>query len=177
MAREFIRYVETKLVLAAVLMACLCGATAFGLYQHVATVHADTETLMAGNMRARHLSMTLALLQDAETGQRGYLLTGRTEYLEPYTHALERIDQSLATLHVDYAQDGAAKAMIAVLDRHVRDKLAELKLKTDGKGQFSVTWPAAGMYWLEASTRDTKTSVPQAKERRVSYSATLEVAP
>ena len=58
-----------------------------------------------------------------------------------------------------------------------RDKLEELKLKTDGKGQFSVTWPAAGMYWLEASTRDTKTSVPQAKERRVSYSATLEVAP
>lgn len=58
-----------------------------------------------------------------------------------------------------------------------RDKLEELKLKTDDKGQFSVTWPAAGMYWLEASTRDTKTTLPQAKERRVSYSATLEVAP
>lgn len=127
MAHEFIRYVETKLVLAAVLMACLCGVTAFGLYQHVAAVHADTETLMAGNLRARHLSTTLALLQDAETGQRGYLLTGRTEYLEPYTHALTQIDQSLATLHVDYAHDGAAKAMITVLDRHVRDKLAELK--------------------------------------------------
>lgn len=58
-----------------------------------------------------------------------------------------------------------------------RDKLEELKLKTDDKGQFSVTWPAAGMYWLEAGTRDTKTTLPQAKERRVSYSATLEVAP
>jgi uncharacterized GH25 family protein len=58
-----------------------------------------------------------------------------------------------------------------------RDKLEELKLKTDDKGQFSVTWPHAGMYWLEASTRDTKTTLPQAKERRVSYSATLEVAP
>lgn len=58
-----------------------------------------------------------------------------------------------------------------------RDKLEELKLKTDDKGQFSVTWPHAGMYWLEASTRDNKTTLPQAKERRVSYSATLEVAP
>ncbi len=58
-----------------------------------------------------------------------------------------------------------------------RDKLEELKLKTDAKGQFSVTWPHAGMYWLEASTRDNKTTLPQAKERRVSYSATLEVAP
>ncbi len=58
-----------------------------------------------------------------------------------------------------------------------RDQLAEVKLKTDDKGQFNVTWPAAGMYWLDASTKDSKTSVPQAKERRVSYAATLEVMP
>ncbi len=47
----------------------------------------------------------------------------------------------------------------------------------DGKGQFSVTWPTAGMYWLDASTKDNKTTVPQAKERRLSYAATLEVMP
>ena len=40
-----------------------------------------------------------------------------------------------------------------------------------------MTWPQAGMYWLEASTKDNKTTVPQAKERRLSYAATLEVMP
>ena len=58
-----------------------------------------------------------------------------------------------------------------------RDKVDEITLKTDAKGQFTVTWPQAGMYWLEASTKDNKTSVPQAKERRLSYAATLEVMP
>jgi uncharacterized GH25 family protein len=58
-----------------------------------------------------------------------------------------------------------------------RDKVDEITLKTDAKGQFAVTWPQAGMYWLEASTKDAKTSVPQAKERRLSYAATLEVMP
>jgi uncharacterized GH25 family protein len=58
-----------------------------------------------------------------------------------------------------------------------RDRLEDLKVKTDGKGQFSLTWPAAGMYWLDVNTRDSKTTVPQAKERRLSYAATLEVMP
>jgi uncharacterized GH25 family protein len=49
---------------------------------------------------------------------------------------------------------------------------------TDAKGEFSVTWPEAGMYWLESRRRqDDKTSVPQARQRRLSYVATLEVLP
>lgn len=58
-----------------------------------------------------------------------------------------------------------------------RDKLGDITVKTDAKGQFSVTWPQPGMYWIEASARDDKTSVPQAKERRLTYAATLEVMP
>lgn len=41
----------------------------------------------------------------------------------------------------------------------------------------SVTWPEPGMYWLETTTEDTKTSLPQAKQRRLGYVATLEVLP
>ncbi|SEB19103.1 DUF4198 domain-containing protein [Variovorax sp. YR216] len=58
-----------------------------------------------------------------------------------------------------------------------RDKINETTVRTDANGQFSVTWPEAGMYWLEATGKDTKTSVPAAKERRLSYAATLEVMP
>ena len=68
---------------------------------------------------------------------------------------------------------------VAVIEGNTvyRDQLNELKVKTDDQGRFSVTWPSAGMYWLEAGTRDNKTTVPQAKERRLNYAATLEVAP
>lgn len=33
------------------------------------------------------------------------------------------------------------------------------------------------MYWLDAELKDSKTSVKAAKERRVTYAATLEVLP
>ena len=42
---------------------------------------------------------------------------------------------------------------------------------------FKVTWPEAGMYWLETVSQDGKTSVPQARQRRLSYVATFEVLP
>jgi uncharacterized GH25 family protein len=58
-----------------------------------------------------------------------------------------------------------------------RNAQEEIKVSTDTQGEFSVTWPAAGMYWLEATTSDDRTSVPQATQRRLSYVATLEVLP
>lgn len=58
-----------------------------------------------------------------------------------------------------------------------RNAQDELKATTDANGEFKVTWPNPGMYWLETGTSDNKTSVPQAKQRRLSYVATLEVLP
>jgi uncharacterized GH25 family protein len=58
-----------------------------------------------------------------------------------------------------------------------RNAQEEIKVTTDANGEFNVTWPEAGMYWLETATEDAKTSLPQAKQRRLSYVATLEVLP
>jgi uncharacterized GH25 family protein len=58
-----------------------------------------------------------------------------------------------------------------------RDQQEEMHLKTNGKGELSVNWPAPSMYWLESTLQDQKTSVKQAKQRRLSYVATFEVLP
>lgn len=58
-----------------------------------------------------------------------------------------------------------------------RNAQEEIKVTTDANGEFSVTWPQAGMYWLETGTEDNKTSIPQASVRRLSYVGTLEVLP
>jgi uncharacterized GH25 family protein len=58
-----------------------------------------------------------------------------------------------------------------------RDSTGEISLKTDGKGAFNVTWPAAGMYWLEAEYSSKEGAVKPATEVRATYSATLEVLP
>ncbi|NML32190.1 DUF4198 domain-containing protein [Paraburkholderia antibiotica] len=58
-----------------------------------------------------------------------------------------------------------------------RDNLDEVTLVTDAGGKFDVRFPAPGAYWVGAQVRDDRTSVKQAKERRVSYAATFEVLP
>src|SRR5215210_3461936 len=40
----------------------------------------------------------LSLVKDAETGQRGYVITGQDRYLEPHEIALNSIDEQLKTL-------------------------------------------------------------------------------
>ncbi len=55
-----------------------------------------------------------------------------------------------------------------------RDTSGEMKLKTDAAGAFKVTWPEAGMYWMNASVRDDKATVANAT-RNASYTATFEV--
>src|SRR4051794_16989842 len=44
------------------------------------------------------LERALSTLKDAETGQRGFLLTGEEEYLEPYRAASARMDEALGRL-------------------------------------------------------------------------------
>lgn len=58
-----------------------------------------------------------------------------------------------------------------------RDGTGELKLKADAKGKVAITWPAAGMYWLEAELTGSTGVTAPATERRAVYSATLEVLP
>jgi uncharacterized GH25 family protein len=58
-----------------------------------------------------------------------------------------------------------------------RDSPDELRLKTDAQGEFSVSWPAPGLYWLGVGIEDDKASAPNVRKRRASYNATLEVLP
>jgi uncharacterized GH25 family protein len=55
-----------------------------------------------------------------------------------------------------------------------RDAPNDLKLKTDANGEVKIKWPAPGMYRVEIVMHDNKTSLPQIKERRLSYSTVLE---
>ncbi|GMU45070.1 MAG: DUF4198 domain-containing protein [Xanthomonadales bacterium] len=57
-----------------------------------------------------------------------------------------------------------------------RDALQEIVATTDEQGNFSLSWPASGMYWLQAVVQDDQAS-PPATSRRAAYVATLEVLP
>ena len=65
-------------------------------------------------------------LLDAETGQRGYLLTGRKEYLEPYSAAQQQVDGALQQLGEHHAQDAPARRVLDDMKGLSAQKLSEL---------------------------------------------------
>jgi signal transduction histidine kinase/CheY-like chemotaxis protein len=69
------------------------------------------------------ITSTLSMMQDAETGQRGYLLTGDPEYLEPYQNAVAAIAPQLEMLGDMTADNPEQAAHVAALKREADEKL------------------------------------------------------
>lgn len=68
------------------------------------------------------------IILDAETGQRGYLLTGNERYLEPYKNAINQVNQQLDKLRTTLTPYKDQMAEFSILSRHISRKLAELDL-------------------------------------------------
>ncbi|MEY2411440.1 MAG: hypothetical protein QOD84_46, partial [Acidobacteriaceae bacterium] len=77
------------------------------------------------------LDETVGQLSDAETGQRGYLLTGDETYLEPYRAAIKSVDQTVAHLKNLTADNPSQQKRIQELAPLVEKKLAEMQSTVD----------------------------------------------
>jgi signal transduction histidine kinase len=75
------------------------------------------------------LYQTHSLLVDAEAGQRGYLITGREEYLKPYTEALPKIESTISRLRELTIRMGSESMQRAVqrFNNLVGRKISELE--------------------------------------------------
>ncbi len=77
--------------------------------------------------RLLNLRLVLELLVDAETGQRGYVITGKDDFLQPYHAALAVLPGQLRNLARLYANDGSAeRKLVAELLRTVDLRLTGL---------------------------------------------------
>ncbi|HEY8932984.1 MAG TPA: CHASE3 domain-containing protein [Rariglobus sp.] len=72
------------------------------------------------------INQLLSSIIDAETGQRGYILTGLDSYLEPYTRAAARLDEQLAQLRVRFNDSPEQNATLGRISRLVDEKKSEL---------------------------------------------------
>jgi len=71
-------------------------------------------------------SFLLDNLKDAETGQRGYLLTNDTSYLRPYTHAEKRISDVYLRLYSALGEHSRQYAYLNRLNQLIKAKREEL---------------------------------------------------
>ncbi|TWF43933.1 response regulator [Neorhizobium alkalisoli] len=111
----------------------LLGALAFFVISAAVSWY-NVQTLRSNNERVVHshevivaLSDLLSNIQDAETGQRGFLLTNSERYLEPYNAAVSAIPRRIETIAGMISDNLSQQQRLANLKARVDGKLAELR--------------------------------------------------
>ena len=82
-------FIAASIVLVADVLVCLLSVRRF--FQ-------DIEFAESSDALLEQVNNTLALIKDAETAQRGYLLTADEQFLEPYHAATHSLDEQLVSL-------------------------------------------------------------------------------
>jgi PAS domain S-box-containing protein len=133
--RQSSSFAEVAMLCMSLLVVC---AIAFLSYQNIQAGAEAHEANRISQGLANLSRQLLSKLKDAETGQRGFILTGKEEYLEPYHHAVIAIPQLLNQFKAQaiHARPDQFERILGV-EPLVFQKLAELKetiqLRRDGK--------------------------------------------
>ena len=109
---------------AATLFFVATGAVAYLNFQ---TLKQDSALVVHSGDTLTALEDVLSTVKDAETGQRGYLLTDNESYLDPYNAAVEEIGPRLDALQRLTPTIPTQQDRLATLKQHIGAKLAELK--------------------------------------------------
>ena len=78
-----------------------------------------------------HIERVLSVLKDAETGQRGFVITGDESFLEPYTGALTDLPKVIKELRELVRDEPDHQRRLDELEPLVSQKLGELKRTID----------------------------------------------
>jgi PAS domain S-box-containing protein len=105
----------------ALLVLLVVSAVAF---RSLSRLRTDESAVVKSQQVLRVLEGVVSRLKDAETGQRGYLLTGQEPFLEPYEAAVRSIDGELATLDTLVADQETGHRHVLALRRLSARKLA-----------------------------------------------------
>jgi methyl-accepting chemotaxis protein len=114
------------------------AVTVVALIAIAVTGYRSTKSLIANDERVAHthqvrrqLADVVSALVNAETGQRGFLITAKDEFLEPYNAALLTIDKTLADVRALTLDNEHQTRRLDALRPVIDTKLAELKRTID----------------------------------------------
>src|SRR5688572_14571290 len=100
--------------------------SAFVLYRAIEWHQETTAEVERTHLVLSQMAELQTRMVDAETGQRGYLITGDSAYLRPYEGAAADVETLLADLRLAFADDAQQRAMLEQLEALVRERLEGL---------------------------------------------------
>lgn len=96
-----------------------------------ASFHASTQAtqkIQEAEIARQSVGQLMNTMLDAETGTRGFLLTGDEKYLQPYNRALSQLGENLEQLRQLLVDQPAELAEFELMVLHIRRKQSELDL-------------------------------------------------
>jgi PAS domain S-box-containing protein len=102
-------------------------AASFLSYQQWSAYQHSRPHILQTRAVLEQIGQALTQTTDAETGQRGFVLTGNPEYLQVYNQAITSLPAELNKLGALVADDAALRTRVATLNGLISEKLAELK--------------------------------------------------
>jgi len=112
----------SALVLALVILISI-GAISF---QGSVILLQDTEAVHQSQEVLTHSTALLSGITDAETGQRGYLITGNTNYLTPYRESRAAVDAAMQSLRRLHPGDDSEKSALDSLEALLHQRFSQL---------------------------------------------------
>lgn len=100
-------------------------------YQSITALAKTSYAVTHTHVVLEHLTSVLGLLKDAETGQRGFVITGDEAYLEPYRGAVDALPGTLEDLRDLLSDSASQEKRLDELEPLVTLKMAELKQTVD----------------------------------------------
>lgn len=105
----------------------LLAAIGYVSYQSIDSLTKTSYAVARSHTVLDHLVGILSEIKDAETGQRGYVITGAEEYLDPYESGTRNVVHLLVELQKLTADNPSQQALVSEIDAIVKTKLAEMK--------------------------------------------------
>lgn len=171
-----------------------CLISVFGLlaYKNLEAYHDAQRRTVAITDQLRALNITLSTLQDAETGQRGFLLTRDPAYLEPYASAVSTAEVTFSRLQDSFAGEEAfsdemrrletlASAKFAELDQTItiaseQGREAALQIVRSNSGKNTMDQFRRTVAAIQATKRKELAAIQAASDERVSEGKRATIA-
>lgn len=111
----------------AVTMVLVVAATSYALVRELSRERRLENQLERSHYEQTQIFQVLSLMQDAEIGQRGYILTGDPAYLAAYTSALRQVDPQIDHLAEVFADRPTQTRQLSELRSLIDNKQATLE--------------------------------------------------
>ena len=95
-------------------------------YMNIRMLNSDSDKIAATHEVILGLNQILSTMKDAETGQRGFVLTGDEAYLTPYDNALTGIEERVLKVEQETQGQPDFQRRLPPLKSHIAAKMNEL---------------------------------------------------